>query len=523
MSNKFLSSVSALALDEMRDRSQKSIYQTDFIAWQADILGIRTYDMMAEIANIALFGEKNRTAIKSSNGTSKSWTVASMIAWWVSVFPLGEALAIVSAPTVPQIERVTFNYLKNFYNMASMRGVRLPGEINESLEWKYLMPTGSKGLLAFGKKPTDSDIVSSFQGTRPAKGDRTLVAIDEAGGVHPDLFTAAEAVATGESARVFAIGNPDRRGTEFFKIFTDDKYNEDWNKFTISTFDLPTYTGERVYDNDADQKRMIKGLTGPAWVEQKRRIWGEGTARWQSKVLGEFPGEDDNTFFGQEAIDKAINHEVEGYADVPLYLGCDIARYGQDDTVVYSNQGGRIRFVDRWSKSDNIATARRIHKIALEMGATEVRVDAAGTGSGVFDALQVLDEFATATYNLIGIVGGDGSPDYAQWAQARSWHYDMFRKGMQEGVIDLDITDDNPNLKEELVNQTFRFNQRGALQVTPKDEMRKAGGESPDDLDAAIYSFIPVGQVYEDEDKVVEVDLNMYTTQFDHFYASTMW
>ncbi len=63
--------VASEAMGELTNKRLQNLYQKDFLAWQADVLGIRTYGKMQDIANEALFGEIPRTAIKSSNGTSK--------------------------------------------------------------------------------------------------------------------------------------------------------------------------------------------------------------------------------------------------------------------------------------------------------------------------------------------------------------------------------------------------------------------------------------------------------------------
>lgn len=469
-------------LDEWKNKSKASIYQTDPEAWAYDVLGKRWWEKQREIADS--YTNNVRTAVKSANGTGKSYLVADLICHWVSVYALDEALAIVSAPTIPQIERVVFAYLKNNYNISAARGQQLRGWINESLEWKYETGAGNQ-FLAFGKRPADKDIVSSFQGTRK---DRTAVFLDEAGGVPPDLYTAAEAVMTGSDSRFVAIGNPDKRGTEFFNIYNDPKLAQDWSLFTISAFDLPTFTGEKVYEDPEKQRALMEsGMTTPEWVEHKRRAWGEGTARWQSKVMGEFPGEDDFTFFPQSVIDTAVGTDIDE-PEAPIILGADIARYGKDDTICYSYQAGKVRLVESWSGKDNITVARELNRVAIELGAKELRVDAAGTGSGVYDALTVLDEFQHVTYEVIGVLGANASPNVNKWGQARSWHYDQFREMMKNAKIDLDI-DDKP-LMDELISQTYDFNNRNAVQISTKKEMKKAGLKSPDHLDAAIYASI---------------------------------
>ena len=199
----------------------------------------------------------SRIAIKSANGCGKSAVLSDLITWEVAVGDPAETLCIISAPTLSQIEKVIFAYLKVNKGAAAANGFEIPGRISETLTWKIDTEQGSN-LLAFGKRPSDKDIVSSFQGTRKL---RTKVFLDEAGGLPAEMFTAAEAVATGGDSKILAIGNPDRRGTEFHRIFTDPQLSQDWELHTISAFDLPTFTGEQVYPEPELQENLLRGLT----------------------------------------------------------------------------------------------------------------------------------------------------------------------------------------------------------------------------------------------------------------------
>lgn len=512
-----LGNVVAASLGEITNKRLQRLYQTDFIAWQSDVLGFRTYEKMQHIATEALFGKIPRTVIKSSNGTSKSFTVANMVAWGASVFDVGESISIISAPSLAQVEKVIFAYLKSAKSRAKERGYELPGHVSETLEWSAPGPDG-KIFLAYGRKPAPGQEVSTFQGVRSQFG-RTYVYYDEGGGLHKNMWTAAEAVLTGADARLIAIGNPDDVGTEWYRIFTDKKYEDEFNRFTLSSFDLPTFTGELVYPDDpAMQERMLKSLTQVSWVEHKKRIWGEGDARYLSKVLGEFPKDGGNGFFPQSAIDKSYDTEIEDDANQPLILGVDIARWGLDESVIAANRGGRVRVADTWAKCDLVDSSRRIHKYAQENGATEVRIDSTGVGGGVYDMLDRLDEFADKNYTLVGWDNGKAAPDNSQHSNMRSYAHDSLRTQMMEGLIDLDYEDDQ--LREELQIITFGFNVRGAIQITKKDDLRTEIGGSPDRLDAVImaatdmspwtgnpYNRMPVGAVIsQDRQEVAQID-----------------
>lgn len=482
-----LGGVVSEGLGEMQNKRLQRVYQTDFLAWQADVLGIRTYEKMQGIAEASLFGERPRTLIKSSNGTSKSYTTSAMVLWVGSVFDPGESLAIVSAPSQSQIEKVTFRYLKSFKARATERGYTLPGTINEQLEWWTPGPEG-KVVLAYGRKPAAGQEVSTFQGIRSEFG-KTFVFFDEAGGMSRGMWTAAEAVLTGAEARLIAIGNPDDVGTEWHRYFREDRYKEEFNQFTISSYDLPTFTGEQVYPDDPEmEQRMLGSLTQVSWVEHKKRIWGETDARYLSKVMGEFPKDGGNGFFPQSAIDLSYDTEINEDGSVRPIIGADIARWGQDESVIASNVGGRVRVVDSWAKCDLVDSARRIHKYAMSVNAVEVRIDSTGVGGGVYDMLDRLPEFFPRDYNLIGWDNGSGAPDSSQHLNKRAYAHDELRTQMVEGEIDLDFDDEQ--LRDELQIITFKFTNRGSIQITPKDDMKTEIGGSPDRLDAVILSVV---------------------------------
>jgi hypothetical protein len=478
----YLNSVLDGAIGEMRAKSKLRLYESDPQAWLHDVLGKRWYSKQEEIVDSFL--NSTRTAVKSANGCGKSAVVADLITWLIATREPKETLCIISAPTLSQIQKVIFAYLKTNKGLAELRGLPVPGRITETLDWKLDTEYGQE-FLAFGKRPSDQDIVSSFQGTRKLN---TFVFLDEAGGLPPEMFTASESVMTSMGSKILAIGNPDRRGTEFHRIFTDPKLMQDWSLHTIGAFDLPTFTGESVYSDEAEQQKLLNGLTSVEWVEHKKRAWGEDSARYKSKVLGDFPDEADNTFFPQATIDRGFDTVIVEDDAVRPVLGLDVARFGSDENVLYENRGGRVRKIDSWSKLDLIDTARRVHGHAQRLVAGVVNVDVNGVGGGVVDSLVRLDEFRDAVYDVGAINGSHASPDSARWTNARAWHYDSFRELLADGRLDLDYED--TALRDEMISQTYKFSQRGSITMTSKDEMKRSGLSSPDSLDAAILSTI---------------------------------
>jgi len=152
--------------------------------------------------------------------------------------------------------------------------------------------------------------------------------------------------------------------------------------------------------------------------------------------------------------------------------------------------------------------------------ATVINIDVNGVGGGVVDALLRLDEFRDAAYSVGAINNSSSSPDSTRWLNARAWHYDTFREMMSDGKIDLDYEDNE--LREELISQTYKFSQRGAIQMTSKDEMKRSGMSSPDNLDAAILCTIDMTP----RDGLQPGDVVMGVEEmFDEhpFYTDTYW
>lgn len=524
-------SVFDAALAELREKSKKHLYQRDFVAWQYDVLGEKTYAKMAQIGHDALLSQKPRTLIKSANGTAKTFQAARWGMWWVTAHPPEESLAILTAPTLRQVEIGLLAYMKERYGYikqaALAKGTPMPwpGWISETGAWKYSTLGGNMDL-AVARVPGASDAVSTFQGLRKT-GGRNLILLDEAGGVSRDIYTAIEALMTTGDSRMVGIGNPDRRGTPFYEAFTDPRQSAEYNLHTISAYDLPTMTGEKVYGPDEQDKErlMLRGLTSAKWIAHKERVWktggeitfdeelglernltGRPDGRFKAKILGQFPDEDDHTFFTEEPVTAARLRELddEVVAAAPIVLGVDLAAMGTDETVVMKNQGGRCRIFDRkikyrdggeeretegtWAKEDELSSARRVNAIAKYLGATEVRVDAAGMGAGIATNLERLEEFQPRNYLVIRISGGEKSADRDRWANTRAQNHDYLRELLVEGKLDIDYDDDV--LKDQLLSVTYSTNSRGAIQITPKKELRSEIHGSPDRLDALIYAVL---------------------------------
>lgn len=456
-----------LALQKLVEDSKKAVYKEDPTLWAREVLGIELWSKQREIGDSVVKNKK--TIVKSCHSSGKSFTMATLACWWVCTRWEDDAIVVSTAPTYEQVSKILWESIRKNH-----QSFGLVGKVTQTDEWK--LDDGT--VVGFGRKPADTNI-HGFHGIHRPGG--VLVLVDEGCGIHSNIFTAVEAITTGKLDRIVSVGNPDEANTEFGRIFLKDIPG--WNKITISAFDTPAWSGEEV------AQQVLDSLIQKDWVEDKRGMWGDNSPRWKSKILGEFSTDTSNTLFTMGNVNRGKETEIPMNMDVPMILGVDVARMGEDESVVYSNRGGHVRLEDKWANCTIPETARRVHKIAMDNRVSEVRIDGVGVGAGVYDMLNELN--AEGTYAVVSLVGNASSPDLDQWRNARAYWWDMVRNDMANGKID--ISPDDTNLEDELLLVEYHFkNQRNALQIESKEELRSRLGKSPDFADAFIYACTPL-------------------------------
>jgi len=465
--------VIAQAKTNQQSLKLRELYKHDIKLWAKDKLKIHLWSKQVEIAESLVKNKK--TAVKSCHGSGKSYFASVVVAWWVDTRYGTEAVVVSTAPTYEQVNKILWRYIRQHWGKH-----KLMGHVTQTDEWK-----DAKGEpVAWGRKPADTN-TQGFQGVHSSGG--VLVVIDEACGINQTLFTGVEAITTGNKDRILAIANPDIPTSEFGRIFLKD--DPSWHKITISAFDTPNFTEEK-HDMPPE---ALDGLVSPDWVEEKKRSWGEDSPRYKSKVLGEFTTEGGRSLFTMETIMRGHAMEVVPSVETRPVLGVDVARFGDDYTVVYKYHDGQLRLLDKWNKTSTVVTAQKIVELAWEENASEVRIDGVGLGGPVVD--MVADQ-SDNRFETIGLIGNESSPDIDKWVNARAYWYDDMRERMFTGKIDADIED--KFLEDELGDLEYFFGKRGNLQIESKDDIIKRRGKSPDFADAACYACAQIGVNPED-------------------------
>lgn len=464
---------------EIKRKSESDKYYNDPVAWADYMVGAWLWSKQRDVVQSVVVNKS--TAVKAGHGVSKSYTAALLACWWIDTRSArhNDTFVVSTAPSLQQVGGVLWREIRTFKELIHQRyreGLidhELPGTINAFNEWKNV----DGKPMGFGRKPPDNKEDSGMSGIH----GHVLAIGDEACGLSAEMIDALSNITSNEGSRRLLIGNPTNPASHFGRIFKED--TGAWTLLSISVLDSPNFTEEKKYAPQA----VLDVLTGQQYVEDKKAEYGENSARYKARVLGEFAWDLGDTLITPEDAAIGIDTEKEPLDSSPIYLGVDVARFGKDKSVIYVNHGGRIRFYKSFDYNSLVQLAAEVHLAATELGAHEVRYDVQGVGQG-FEELLMQHE--PRTYRMIGLAGSAASPDRRQWYNARAHWWDRFRKLLRLGSYDLDPADER--LLDELVMVEYKFAPSGGLLIESKDEMRKRGMKSPDFADAAIYSAVDV-------------------------------
>lgn len=223
----------------------------------------------------------------------------------------------------------------------------------------------------------------------------------------------------------------------------------------------------------------------PAYLENLKQL----DKFTQERLLkGNWEYDDDpGTLMDYEAITDLFSNELEEMKpkkdefdrilpdDRPRFIVCDVARFGDDRTVIGIWYGWECRHMLVYKKTSTVTVANLIKESAIKYSvpASHIIVDEDGIGGGVKDQL----------YGVKGFI--------ANSRPVRKQNYQNFKTqcayALAKKVNDRDIrvrienTDMRQSLVEELEQiKAVRLDQDGKQYVMPKEEIKANIGRSPD-------------------------------------------
>jgi hypothetical protein len=401
-------------------------------------------------------------AVASGHGPGKSTLVAWVVLWAMSTHE--DTRGVVTASTDTQLRSKTWPEISKWHRLA----------LNK---WMFTVTATAIFSNDKGREKTwRIDIVpwsehnsEAFAGLHN-KGNRLLLVFDEASAVHDKIWEVSEGALTDEQTQIMwlVFGNPTKNTGRFRECF--GRFKHRWTRLN-----LDTRTVEGV-----NQVHIAK------WLED----WGEDSDFFKVRVRGEFPSAGDMQFIASNFVEAARRREAQSHMLDPLIMGVDVARFGNNMSVLYLRKGrdARTPGIRKFRGLDTMQLASRIVELADQVKCDGVFIDEGGVGGGVVDRCRQLG------LDVIGVQFG-GEADRAalmdqggqgeRYANKRTEMWGTMRLAIKNGLA---IPDD-ADLHDELVGPEYGFNKRDEIQLESKDDMLKRGLASPDIADALALTY----------------------------------
>lgn len=468
------------ALDEIRWPSAR--WRDDPAGFCSTILGLepwsRQTDMLEGIRDHQ-FG-----AVAAGRKVSKSCSIACAALWFYSSFE--NARVVLMSTTARQVDEILWTEVRQLKE-GSGRCVKCrrddphgPKPCPHSAQI-----TGDLKLLArSGLKSHDFRSIVGYTTRDPVAAQGTsgynlLYLVDEASGVADTTIDALEGNCAG-GGRLWLLGNPNKaRGR-----FADAHLKKDAGFFAmrISSEESPNVVEGRV---------IIPGLATRDYIERMRKTWGENSALYKIHVRGEFVLGEDGKAISVALIAEATERWHETEATGRLQIGLDPAgEGGQGDETTFAARRGRkhVHLSAHLGLDENGILAELLQIVGKLRAPGEVpvvAVDSEGSiGAPLYGVLKRYAYEHPGSFEVVRVRASQLMPPSsieipfervrdALWGNLRDW--------LQNGGAILE----DEKLAQELNAVEFTHNDRlAALKITPKKDIRKEIGRSPDRADA---------------------------------------
>ncbi len=346
------------------------------------------------------------------------------------------------APYYGQAKSVAWNYLKEF-------AAGIPGIQIREAELTVVLPNGATVRL-FGADNPESLRGLYFDG----------IVLDEVADMKPTIWESIVRPAlTDRQGWALFIGTP--KGLNLF------------SKLYYSALKDPEWYAEMRRWSDTNALPVTE-------IDAARR--GMAPAIFAQEFECDFNAAVENAFIPLSLLLEAQARPIynpNSYDHAALTLGCDIARFGNDRSIIFPKQGVQAFIPFVYRQLDTMQMAAQISNRIGDLKSDMAFVDEIGVGAGVIDRLR-----QTQTQGVMGIISGSAATQQKFknlraemiW-KAKEW---LIAGGSMPKVDGLDV---------DFCAPTYWYDSADRLQIESKEQMRARGLPSCDFLDAFALNF----------------------------------
>lgn len=468
-------------------RAHPSKFVHDCFTWSNEQDGPTTYQ--DEILDSLV--EKKKIAVRGPHGLGKSAMCAWIILWFALTRDGEDWKCVTTASVYRQLKKYLWPEVHKWVRRLKWELIqRVPFDTRTELLQNHLrLRTGE----AFAVASENHEYIEG------AHADSLLYLFDESKAIKPETFDAAEGAFSNVGTTIagmkvteafaMAVSTPGEPNGRFYDIHSHRAGYEDWHSRHVTL-----------------QEAINAGRISQAWADQRKKQWGESSALYQNRVLGQFCASEEDGVIPLSWIEAAnqryldwqdkLKEDNGGQINLAFTcVGSDIARGGNNLTSLALRYQNAIVELRRTAHAKTMATAGVIKGIVDKNGGYSV-IDVVGLGAGVFDRLRELGSSslpfsagkAAKDRDKRVIMDKTGEQGFADLRAAAWWNLrEMLDPDSGEDVML--IPDDL--LTGDLTAPRWRTVSGGKIRVEGKDDIEARIGRSTDDGDAVVMAFAP--------------------------------
>ena len=480
-------------------------YSKDPQAYAENVLGLTWWSKQVEVAESVV--KYPRTFVKACHSVGKTHLAGGLVSWHYDCFK--PSITKTTAPTKNQVVDLTWKEVR-----IQRRGRNM---LPKAARIESFLPNGDFDPSHFAAGYTAKD-ADSFQGDH---AEHLLILFEEAVGIDEQFWTAAEGMlSSGPGNRWLAIMNP----TDTSSTAYQQELSGDWNVITISALEHPNLHAELR----GEAKPFPKAIS-LSWVEQRLKKWcRQITAKekkasdfcwppldyckqkgieptwyrpgplFEGRVLGRWPSQSTDSVWSEAMWMAAIEAKPELRKQSARFLpeiGCDVARFGDDNTTMHVRRGGVSIHHESHNGMSTSETAGRlkqlVDQVAQRVGCQKnqvlVKVDDDGVGGGVVDQ--------RGKYNFVGLSASNIAIESEKYPNRRSEFWFGVAERANELRLDFSMLDSDSliEMRRQFMAPKWKMDAQGRRVVEPKADTKKRIKRSPDDADGVNLAYAPTG------------------------------
>jgi len=208
----------------------------------------------------------------------------------------------------------------------------------------------------------------------------------------------------------------------------------------------------------------------------------ENLSDYEHIWLGAPANESDMKLIAVKDVMKAFSEQV-CLSTSPLVIGVDVARFGDDKTVLCYRRGRDCFKIEAYSKLSTVDLANKLTNIIKEEKPARVFLDLGNNGAGVYDILKDRGFFKVVR----GVNFGAKAINDDRYANKRAEMWGMASEWLKSEYPVHLVQDDE--LCDDLCSVCKSYDGKGRLQLENKEKVKDRLGRSPDKADAFVLTF----------------------------------